>query len=270
MASNTIIIDPVTRIEGHLRIETEIKANRVVNAKASADMFRGIEAALTGYDARVAQQVTQRVCGVCPYAHAEAAAKALEDAMKIKPNRNGQLLRNLITGAYQLQDYILHFYQLCSLDFIDIAAVLKYQGKDRDLVYIKDWIKAEQQSNRIYPTAPFLPRYDADYCRDDDINLSVIKHYAEAFNIMKDLHKMIAIFGAKAPHTVTIEAGGVTVTPTVSTLSKYLTLLNQAEHFIKNKYTNDLLAVAAEFKQYFKEGKGYGNLRFLSATGSRR
>jgi len=255
-----IVIDPITRIEGHLKIETEINNNVVTSAKASADMFRGIESALTGYDARVAQQVTQRVCGVCPYAHAEAAAKALEDAMGIRPNRNGQLLRNLIMGAYQLQDHILHFYQLCALDFIDVAAVLKYGGKDKDLNYVKDWITTEQKSTKIYPLAPFFPRYKADYCRDQEVNISAIKHYCESLPMMSDLHKMVAIFGGKSPHTVTIEAGGVTTTPTVLSIAKYRTYLHQAEDFIKNKYTPDIVAVAKIFKNYFKEGKGYGSL----------
>lgn len=259
-----IVIDPITRIEGHLKIETEINHNVVTSARASAQMFRGIESALIGYDARVAQQVTQRVCGFCPYAHAEAAAKALEDAMGIKPNKNGQLLRNLIMGAYQLQDHILHFYQLCALDFIDVAAVLNYRGKDNDLNYVKNWIITEQKSTKIYPLAPFFPRYKADYCDDQAVNISAIKHYCESLPLMSDLHKMVAIFGGKSPHTVTIEAGGVTTTPTVLSIAKYRTYLLQVEDFIKHKYTPDIIAVAKKFKNYFKEGKGYGNLLSFS------
>ncbi|HKJ76599.1 MAG TPA: nickel-dependent hydrogenase large subunit, partial [Gammaproteobacteria bacterium] len=130
MEQERIVVDPMTRIEGHLRFETRMQGNVVADAHCSADMFRGIEGALAGYDARVAQQVTQRVCGVCPYAHAEAASLALEDAMGLRPNANGQRLRNLIVGAYQLQDYLLHFYTLCALDFIDVTAILGYQGRD--------------------------------------------------------------------------------------------------------------------------------------------
>ena len=102
-----------------------------------ADMYRGIEKALIGYDARVAQQVTQRVCGVCPYAQAEASALALEDAMGIELNKNGYLLRNLVVGGYRLQDYLLHFYTLSSLDFIDITAILNYKGNDTGLNSLK-------------------------------------------------------------------------------------------------------------------------------------
>ena len=102
-------IDPVTRIEGHLKVEAHFEGHEVRDATTSSQMFRGIEAALTGYDPRAALQVTQRVCGVCPYAHAEASAKAIEQAMQITPPPNGVALRNMIVGAYQLHDYLLHF-----------------------------------------------------------------------------------------------------------------------------------------------------------------
>ncbi|NEX19485.1 hypothetical protein G3480_04005 [Thiorhodococcus mannitoliphagus] len=94
----SIVVDPMTRIEGHLRFVIRLEDQVVTDAHCTADMFRGIEKALIGHDARVAQQVTQRVCGVCPYAHAEAASLALENAMGLKPNANGQRLRNLIVG----------------------------------------------------------------------------------------------------------------------------------------------------------------------------
>lgn len=255
-----LVVDPMTRIEGHLRFETRVENGRVVDARTSGEMFRGIEAALIGHDARVAQQVTQRVCGVCPYAHAEAASLALEDAMGIRPNPNGQLLRNLIVGAYQLQDYLLHFYTLCALDFIDITAVLDYKGSDPGLSGVRDWVASELVSNKIFPAAPFLPRYEADYLQDRELNHTAIRHYLDALPIMADLHRMVAIFGAKAPHPVTIEAGGVTTVPTVDALMRYHSLLAKVEPFIKQSYFNDVLAVAKAFKGYFNEGKGYGNL----------
>jgi Ni,Fe-hydrogenase I large subunit len=255
-----IVVDPVTRIEGHLRFETRVENGEVVEAHCSGEMFRGIEAALIGHDARVAQQVTQRVCGVCPYAHAEAASLALEDAMGIRPNRNGQLLRNLIVGAYQLQDYLLHFYTLCALDFIDVTAVLDYKGSDAALIGVRDWVASELGSKKIFPAAPFLPRYEAEYVKNRELNLTGIRHYLEALSVMADLHRMVAIFGAKAPHPVTIEAGGVTTVPTVDAVMKYQSLLSKVTPFIEQSYFNDLLGVAQEFSGYFKEGRGYGNL----------
>jgi Ni,Fe-hydrogenase I large subunit len=260
MTKANLVVDPMTRIEGHLRFETRVESGRIVDARCSGEMFRGIEAALIGHDARVAQQVTQRVCGVCPYAHAEAASLALEDAMGIRPNQNGQLLRNLIVGAYQLQDYLLHFYTLSALDFIDITAVLDYKGSDPGLTGLRDWVASELTSNKIFPAAPFLPRYEADYLQDLELNHTAIRHYLDSFPVMADLHRMVAIFGAKAPHPVTIEAGGVTTVPTVDALMQYHTLLSKVESFIKHSFFNDVLAVAKAFHGYFSEGKGYGNL----------
>ncbi|WP_430754938.1 nickel-dependent hydrogenase large subunit [Magnetovirga frankeli] len=260
MTARRVVVDPVTRIEGHLRVETQIENGQVTDARCSADMFRGIEAALVGYDARVAQQVTQRVCGVCPYAHAEAASLALEDAMGLRPNRNGQLLRNLIVGAYQLQDYLLHFYTLCALDFIDITAVLRYQGRDAALSGLRDWVRKELASGKVFPAAPFLPRYQAVYVENPEVNISAIKSYVDALPVMADLHKMVALFGAKAPHPTTIEAGGVTTRPKVDMIMRYEQLLERIAPFIEENFRRDLLGVAAEFPGYFHEGKGYGNL----------
>ena len=260
MSAKRIVVDPLTRIEGHLRFETTLDNDRVIEARCSADMFRGIEGALIGYDARVAQQVTQRICGVCPYSHAEASSLALEDAMGIRPNENGQLLRNLIVGAYQLQDFLLHFYVLCALDFIDITAVLDYQGRDAALNNLRDWVKAELASGKVFPAAPFLPRYQAAYVSDPEVNLTAIKNYLDVLPVMAELHKMVAIFGAKAPHPVTIEAGGVTTVPTVDAIMKYQSMLERVAGFIEKSYRNDVVAVATAFPGYFHEGKGYGNL----------
>jgi Ni,Fe-hydrogenase I large subunit len=225
-------------------------------------LFRGIEKALIGYDPRTALQLTQRVCGVCPYAHAEAAALALEDAMGIRPNSNGQLLRNLIVGAYQIQDCLFHFYQLSALDFIDVTAVLDYRGADPGLTTMRDWVRNEIRSERIFPAAPFLPGYQADSPKDKEYQLSVVRNYLGSFAVMAALHKMVALFGGKSPHPVAIEAGGVTTRPTIGNLAQYRTLLNQIERFVHSCYREDILAVCRAFPAYFKEGRGYGN--FLS------
>ena len=258
--SVSVVVDPMTRIEGHLRFVTRIEDGVVADAHCTADMFRGIEKALIGHDARVAQQVTQRVCGVCPYGHAEAAALALEDAMGLKPNPNGQRLRNLIVGSYQLQDYLLHFYTLCALDFIDITAVTAYRGADPGLGRLRAWVERELASAKVFPAAPFLPRYEAAYNTDRELNLSAIRHYLEAIPIMATLHRMVALFGAKAPHPVAIEAGGVTTRPTLEKILQFQTWLEPVAAFIRGPYREDVLAVARAFPDYFKEGKGYGHL----------
>ncbi|CAK0755016.1 Nickel-dependent hydrogenase large subunit [Gammaproteobacteria bacterium] len=258
--TNTIIIDPMTRIEGHLRFVTHIENQTVTDAHCHGEMFRGIEKALIGHDARVAQQVTQRLCGVCPYGHAEAASLALENAMGLKPNENGQRLRNLIVGTYHLWDYLVHFYTLCALDFIDITAVLAYQGKDTALLDLRDWVVRETRSAKIFPAAPFLPRYQAAYAGNQELNVTAIRHYLEAIPVMAKLHKMVALFGAKAPHPVAIEAGGVTTIPTLEKIIQFRSWLKEVAVFIRGPFRDDVVAVAQAFIDYFKEGKGYCNL----------
>lgn len=260
MAERRIVVDPMTRIEGHLRFETRVTDGVVTDSKCSGDMYRGIEKGLIGYDARVAQQVTQRVCGVCPYAHAEAASLALEAAMGLKPNENGQLLRNLTVGAYHLQDYLLHFYALCALDFIDVTAITSYQGRDAGMQQLKSWVVAELSGSKVFPAAPFLPRYQAAYAKDRELNLSAIQNYLGALPVMATLHKMVALFGGKAPHPVAIEAGGVTTLPTIERLAKYRQWLGQTAKFIRSNFHDDVVGVAKAFPGYFKEGRGYGNL----------
>jgi len=255
----TITIDPLTRIEGHLKFSTKIVDSIVVDAKCSAQLYRGIEKALIGYDARVAQQVTQRICGTCNYAHAEAAALALEDAMGIKPNQNGQLLRNLIVGAYQIHDHLFHFYLMCVFDFIDINKITNYDGKNKNLLKLKKWVETEQKSKKIFPMSPFLPKYKDVYSQNKNLDFFSINNYIEAFDIMAELSKAVAIFGGKSPHPVTIEAGGVTTTPNLLALEKYKKILDKTQEFITKKYLPNLIEIAKEFKDYFNMGKGYEN-----------
>ncbi|WOE69221.1 nickel-dependent hydrogenase large subunit [Hydrogenimonas thermophila] len=254
-----IVIDPITRIEGHLKVEVETDANRVVRAKCSADMYRGLEKALIGYDYLTAIHITQRTCGCCPYAHAEAAALAIEDALKIELNKNGKLLRNLVIGAYKLKDYILHFYTLSSLDFIDISAILKYSGNSTNMNDLKNWVKKELRSNKVFPSAIFLQRYKAAYLESKELNLVLINHYLEAFEVMKNIDTMVKIFGGKSPHMVAIEAGGVTTRPTAERLVEYISLTKKAKEFIYEKYLPDVIEVAKAFKEYFHIGKGSNN-----------
>lgn len=255
----TISVDPLTRIEGHLKFTTKIENSIVTDAKCSAQLYRGIEKALIGYDARVAQQVTQRICGTCNYAHAEAAALALEDAMGIKPNKNGQLLRNLIVGAYQIHDYIFHFYLLSVFDFINIEAITTYKGSNKNLVKMKQWVESEKKSGKIFPISPFLSQYKNIYSQDEKLNFFSIDNYLEAFEIMLKLDKAVAIFGGKSPHPVTIEAGGVTTTPTVLSIEKYKALIEEVDIFIKDIYLPNIIKISKEFKEYFNIGKGYAN-----------
>jgi len=254
-----ITIDPLNRIEGHLKFSAQIDNGVVTDAKCSAQLFRGIEKALIGYDARVAQQVTQRICGTCNYAQAEASSLALEDAMGIKPNKNGHLLRNLIVGAYQLHDYIFHFYLMSVFDFIDVESILSYDGNNKNLLKLKKWVENEQKSDKIFPASPFIPYYKAIYQDDKKLDFFSIDNYMEAYDIMLKLDKAVAIFGGKSPHPVTIEAGGVTTTPNSLSIEKYKKLIYEASDFIKNRYLPNIISISKQYKEYFNIGKGYTN-----------
>ncbi len=257
--AKSITIDPLNRIEGHLKFSTTIENGVVTDAKCSAQLFRGIEKALIGYDARAAGQITQRLCGTCNYAQAEASSLALENAMGIKPNKNGQLLRNLIVGAYQLHDYIFHFYLMSVFDFIDVQVILSYEGDNKNLLKLKEWANQEQKSDRIFPMTPFLPNYKALYQDEKKLNFSSIDNYIEAYEVMLKLDKAVAIFGGKSPHPVTMEAGGVTTTPNVLSIEKYKVLINEAEYFIKKRYLPNVISISKQYKEYFEIGKGYTN-----------
>jgi Ni,Fe-hydrogenase I large subunit len=156
----TVVIDPVTRIEGHLSVKTEVENGRVRAAYATGEMFRGFEVILKGRHPLDAQQITQRICGVCPVSQGLASVQAQEMAYGCKPARNGRIMRNLILGMNYLQSHILHFYHLAALDFVDVAALTTYGGKDPVLRDLKRWIEAQTAAKVMFPAAPFLPRYE--------------------------------------------------------------------------------------------------------------
>ncbi|MEW6238606.1 MAG: nickel-dependent hydrogenase large subunit [Candidatus Omnitrophota bacterium] len=256
--AKTVHIDPLTRIEGHLAIRVEVENNRVTDAFSSGEMFRGFEVILRGRHPLDAQQITQRICGVCPISHGVASILAQDAAYGVQPPNNGRLARNLILGANFIQSHIIHFYHLCALDFIDIAAIANYQGKDAVLVSLKDWVTHQLESKALYPAAPFLPRYDAQYVSDAEINISAIKHYLEALDMRALAHQMAALFGGKLPHAATLVPGGVSETIDAVKIAAYRSKLKKVQTFIDECYIPDVLAVASVFPDYFSIGKGIG------------
>ena len=257
--ARTIDIDPITRIEGHLAIRVEVEGNRVVNAYSSGEMFRGFEAILKGRDPLDAQQITQRICGVCPVSHGMASVQAQEDAYGVVPPTNGRLIRNIILAANYIQSHIIHFYHLSALDFVDIAKIVDYTGKDPALLSLKSWVKAELASSALYPAAPFLPRYDFDYIEDTEINILAIKHYLDALSIRAEAHQLGALFAGKLPHSTTMFPGGVTEKVTAKKIAACLSLVKKLQDFVENAYLPDVLTVAAAFPEYLNWGKGHGD-----------
>ncbi|MBU1168078.1 MAG: nickel-dependent hydrogenase large subunit [Proteobacteria bacterium] len=248
-------IDPITRIEGHLAIHLSIKGTSVEHAECVGEMFRGFEIILKGRDPLDAQQITQRICGVCPVSHGIASVLAQDKAYGIMPTDNGRLMRNIILASNFLQSHIVHFYQLSALDFVDITAILNYNGKDSDLVQLKRWVNQELKSKKLFPAAPFLPRYEGDYLK----SISSIKNYMTALEIRQQAHQCGAVFGGKMPHAASLIPGGVTEKISSKKIVQSFSLLKNIKSFIDNAYTDDIIAVAQHFPDYFRAGKGPGN-----------
>jgi Ni,Fe-hydrogenase I large subunit len=265
--STAVAISPVTRIEGHLAIHAETEevgsgetlSYRVKEARCEGEMFRGMEQILRGRDPLDAQQITQRICGVCPICHGMASVRAQEQAYGLKLSRNGRLLQNLIQAANYLHSHVLHFYHLAALDFVDVTAVLSYQGKDRTLSAVKAWVENSLARKEVFPAAPFLPRYERDYIKDADRNVTLLAHYAEALELRRLCHEMAAVFGARIPHSTALIPGGCTQVPTLERVLAYSSRLKRVQSFIESVYLPDLTEAAAEFPQYFEIGAGYGN-----------
>ena len=160
-----IVVDPVTRIEGHLKIEVEIEKGKVKNAWSSGTMARGMELLLKGKDPRDASYVTSRICGVCYSVHQLCSAYALDDAFGAKVPTGGTLLRNLVMGAQYIYDHPLHFYHLSALDYVDIMAIANYSGNDKELLAVKEKIVGLVKTK---DTFPLTPRYNPDeFCVKD-------------------------------------------------------------------------------------------------------
>jgi hydrogenase large subunit len=231
--SKKIKIDPITRIEGHLAVEAVLDDGVVKEAKSAGTLFRGFEIILQGRDPRDANRLTQRICGVCPTAHATASAFCIDEAFGLtdKIPDNAKLIRALIFGSNFLQSHVLHFYHLAALDYVDATSA-------------------------VGDLAPFVPRYEGDYRVSDEANAELVNHYLMALDIRRKCQEMLSIFGGKMPHNVGIVPGGVTEKPTEDKITNFLWRLNEICDFVNNIYIPDVIAVAKAYSDYFEIGKG--------------
>jgi len=277
-----IVVDPITRIEGHLRIEAEIEGGFIKDAWSSATMFRGIEKILRGRDPRDAWFWTQRFCGVCTTVHSIASIRAVEDALKIKIPPNAQLIRNIIMGIQNVQDHVIHFYHLHALDWVDITSGLKADPTktaalaaslsdwpNNSATYFKavqDKVKAFVASGRLGPFANAYWGHPA-YKLPPEANLMATAHYLEALEWQKDVIKIHAILGSKNPHPQTFLVGGMSIpidpdsqnALNADKLIEIKRLLKKAQDFVEKVYIPDLLAVASFYKEWAGIGGGVGN-----------
>jgi ferredoxin hydrogenase large subunit/hydrogenase large subunit len=257
-----IIIDPISRIEGHLSIELDVDAGVVKSARVRGDMFRGFEQILIGRNPFDAVQIAQRICGVCPISHGIESSRCVENACGATPNKNGRLLRNLALASNYLQSHILHFYHLAALDFVDITAILAYSGNDEKLNYLKAWAKSEFAGKKagvdaMTACAPFLPRYTGEgfYIKDAEFNIAAIAHYVQGLGIRMKAHRMVALFAGRVPHAIGLVAGGMAKTPDKATVERAGTILSEISNFVNTAYTPDVVALAKTLPAYAEIGK---------------
>jgi Ni,Fe-hydrogenase I large subunit len=278
-----IVIDPVTRLEGHLRIEVVIDGNnRVTDAWASSTMFRGIELILKGRDPRDAWHFTQRICGVCTMVHALASIRAVENALDIQIPDNARIIRNIITGTQFLQDHVIHFYHLHALDWVDIVSALDADPRKTAQIgqSISNWpnsgtsyFKAVKERLKNFVASGQLGIFangywgHSAYKLPPEVNLLAVSHYLEALHWQREIIKIHALLGGKNPHLQTYLVGGMALpldlnspsalnAQAIATISS---LLQKAKEFVQKVYIPDLLAIASYYREWAKIGRGVGN-----------
>ncbi len=284
MSTKKIVIDPITRIEGHLRAEVIVDAHGVVQeAFVSGQLFRGIEIILKNRDPRDAGLLAGRICGVCTNSHFRGAISCVEDAYSLEIPKNAEIIRDLIAMALFIQDHVVHFYHLHSLDFVDVTSALlasakltaqeaqKYHNNpyssDYEAVLTKvgNFVKAGK-------LGPFSNGYwgHSDYKLTPEQNLILISHYLEALKFQTNISKAIAIFGGKTPHPQTLVVGGVTSVADMlnpQRLNDYIFIIKEAKEFIDRAYLPDAKLLALVYRDEIKGGIGRANGNFLCVGG---
>ena len=279
--ANRIVIDPVTRIEGHLRLEVEVKDGKVVDAYSSGTMVRGFERILKGRDPRDAWAFTERTCGVCTTVHALASVRSVEDALGITVPANAELIRNLMFCAQYLQDHMVHFYHLHALDWVDVVSALSADPKKTSELAqsISSWPKSSpgyfsdlQKRLKTFVDSGQLGIFanaywgHSAYKLPAEANLMGVAHYLEALEWQKEIVKVHAIFGGKNPHPNYLVGGApcsLNVNEANSINAERLALVGQlfeqARQFVDQVYLPDLMAIAPFYKDWGAIGGGLSN-----------
>ncbi|MDZ7614175.1 MAG: nickel-dependent hydrogenase large subunit [Flavobacteriaceae bacterium] len=279
--SSRIVVDPVTRIEGHLRIEAEIKDGVIVDAYSSSTMVRGIENVVKGRDPRDVWAFVQRTCGVCTTVHALTSVRAVEDALGIAVPQNAEYVRNIMEGALYMHDHAVHFYHLHALDWVDVVNALKADPKKTSEIAqsISNWPKSSpgyfsdiQKRVQKFVESGQLGIFANGYWGHPqmklpaEVNLLAVAHYLEALEWQKEIVKVHTIFGGKNPHPNYLVGGMACAINSenpgglnAERLIYVGKLLEEGKRFIEQVYIPDLLAVASFYKDWGAIGKGFGN-----------
>ena len=281
MAKERIVIDPITRIEGHLRIELEADGGRISNAWACATQFRGIERVLQGRDPRDAWAFAQRICGVCTGVHAIASIRAVEDAIKCRIPPCAELIRNLVSGMATLQDHVMHFYHLHALDWVDVMSALKADpaATARLAASLSPWPNNsatwyKEVQKRVADSAGgglgiFAGGYwgHPAYRLPPEANLMALAHYLEALSWQREIIRLHTIFAGKNPHPNYL-VGGMACSINLDNqiainqvrLDEIAGMIAQAKRFVLEVYYPDVLAIASFYPEYAAIGTSSSTL----------
>jgi hydrogenase large subunit len=277
-----ITVDPITRIEGHLRIDVEVNGQGVQNAWSSGQMWRGIEPILTGRDPRDAWIFTQRICGVCTTVHAIASVRAVENALDIEIPLNAQLIRNIIIAGHALHDHIVHFYQLSALDWVDVVSALKGDPKGASKIAesLSDWPRngVKDMEAAKAKLAGFVNRGQLGIFTNGywghpamklppDVNLLAVAHYLQALEYQRKALQAVTVLGAKTPNIQNLAVGGVAnainfdneATLNMQKLYMVKGLLEEVRDFVHQVYLPDVAAIGALYAPWLSYGAGVTN-----------
>jgi len=284
--SKRIVVDPITRIEGHLRIEVVVDDDNVVKeAYSSSTLWRGIETILKGRDPRDAGFFTQRICGVCTYSHYRAGIMAVEDALGINPPLNAKLVRSLMNMALYLHDHPVHFYHLHGLDWVDVVSALSadpHKAADEAFKYSSnpiacgadDLVEAQKKVAAFVKKGnlgPFANAYwgHKTYKFTPEQNLIALSHYLKALEMQRIAAQMMAIFGGKQPHPQSLTVGGVTCIMDLqdpARLGEFLTKFKEMADFVNRAYYPDLVMAGKAYAGEASVNAGLGTANLMTSN----
>ena len=276
-----VVVDPITRIEGHLRVEAQMDGDVIADAWSSGTMVRGIEIILRGRDPRDAWAFAQRICGVCTLVHGIASVRAVENALNYEIPKNAQLIRNLMISAQYVHDHVMHFYHLHALDWVDVVSALEADPKATSELaqsissypksspgYFSDMKKKLKDFVEAGQLGIFAKAYwgHPAYKLPPEANLMAVSHYLEALSWQREVSKLHTIFGGKNPHPNFL-VGGVPCAIDLDSdsainaerLSKVQDIITQMQMFVDQVYVPDTLAIAGFYKDWGAQGEGVGN-----------
>jgi len=277
-----VTIDPITRIEGHLRIDVEVEGGKIAKSWSSGTMWRGIELILKDRDPRDAWVFTQRICGVCTTVHAITSVRAVENALGLAVPLNAQYIRNILIGAHALHDHIVHFYHLSALDWVDVVSALSADPAKAAAVgeSLSAWpgnsrreMEATKERLKTFVAGGQLGIFQNGYWGHPamklppEINLLAVSHYLQALDIQRKANQAVAILGGKTPNIQNLAVGGVAnainldsaSTLNMSKLFAVKDLLDEVSTFVTQVYLPDVAAVAAHYPEWLGYGAGVKN-----------